>query len=260
MKWDWQKFEGKLSDWLVTNVPKITVGILVLLIGLWLTRLLSKWIKKAFTKKRFDPSLRYFLENLIAIILQILVVFLAMQIAGIQLSFFTAILAGLTVAGGLALSGTLQNFVSGVLILVLKPYRVDDIVVIQGQQGKVTSIQLFYTNVLTHDNKTIIVPNGQLSNNVVINLSREGNRRIDINLKFPFKIDEKHVREVIVALLTSDNGILEDPPFRIGIADLEADKYVLTVQVWTKAHGFEDTRLALQEKILDELRKNQLVG
>lgn len=111
---------------------------------------------------------------------------MALQIAGIQLTFFTAIVAGLSVAAGLALSGTLQNFVSGILILVLRPYSVGDNVVMQGQEGTVTSIQLFHTIILTFDNKTIIVPDGQLSNNVTINLSRQGKRRFDINLKFNY--------------------------------------------------------------------------
>ena len=189
MDWDWQRFLDQAMAWLIVNVPKIFMGLVVLLAGLWLVKMLARWMKKILDKKRFNRSLRDFLLNLAIISLQILVVFLSLQEAGIQLTFFAAIVAGLSVAAGLALSGTLQNFVSGILILVLHPYRVGDIVIIQGQQGKVTGILLFYTTVLTSDNKTIIVPNGQLSNNVVFNLSREGKRRIDFDLKFAYKID-----------------------------------------------------------------------
>ena len=165
------------------NGPKIGVAIIVLFIGFWLIRILNRWLKKQMASHNFNPTLRYFLQNLVVVILQILLIFLAMQIAGIQLTFFTAIIAGLSVAAGLALSGTLQNFVSGILILLMKPYKAGDIIGAQSQEGIVTSIQLFFTTVLTYDNTTITVPNGQLANNIVINYSKEGKRRIDIELK-----------------------------------------------------------------------------
>ena len=259
MEWDWQRFFNQAMDWLIVNVPKIVMGIVVLLIGLWLVRMLSGWMKKVLAKKRFNRSLRDFLLNLAIITLQILVVFLSLQVAGIQLTFFAAIVAGLSVAAGLALSGTLQNFVSGILILVLHPYRVGDIVIIQGQQGKVTSILLFYTIVVTIDNKTIIVPNGQLSNNVVFNLSREGKRRIDFDLKFAYKIDFEQARRVIKTVVTTVPGVLHDPVLTVGVELLDFDKYTLTVRVWTDAEVFETTRLLVQEKVLDALKNNGLL-
>ena len=143
---------------------------------------------------RLNPSVRYFLQNLLAITLQVLLVILVLQIIGLQLTVVSAIIAGLTVAVGLALSGTLQNFVSGILILVLKPYQVGDNINTQGQEGTVTSIQIFFTVILTFDNKTIIVPNGQLSNSVIVNLSREGKRRMDIDLKFDYGTDIGHIK------------------------------------------------------------------
>jgi small conductance mechanosensitive channel len=211
-------------------------------------------------RRNVNASLRYFLLNLVVISLQIFLIVIALQAAGVQLTFFTAIVAGLSVAAGLALSGTLQNFVSGILILVLRPYNVGDTVIMQGQQGTVTSIQLFYTIVTTFDNKTIIVPNGQLSNNVVINLSREGKRRIDIELKFPYKTDEEAIKKAVHDILPSVEGILRDPEVRIGVINLEADKYTLAIQVWTQAHGYEDTRMALQERVMEVLKQQQLLA
>ena len=259
MNWNWDEFYKKASDWLIVNVPKIIIALLILFVGFWVIRVFSKWLRKILERRNFNASLRYFLLNLVAITLQIFVIVIALQTAGVQLTFFTAIVAGLSVAAGLALSGTLQNFVSGILILVLRPYRVGDTVIMQGQQGTVNSIQLFYTVVTTFDNKTIIVPNGQLSNNVVINLSREGKRRIDIELKFPYKIDEEAIKKAVRDLLPSVDGILQDPEPRIGVIALEADKYTLAIQVWTPAHGYEDTRMTLQEKIMEVLKQQQLL-
>lgn len=259
MNWNWDEFYKKASDWLIVNVPKIIIALMILFIGFWVIRIFSKWLKKMLDRRNFNASLRYFLLNLVAITLQIFVIVIALQTAGVQLTFFTAIVAGLSVAAGLALSGTLQNFVSGILILVLRPYRVGDTVIMQGQQGMVNSIQLFYTVVTTFDNKTIIVPNGQLSNNVVINLSREGKRRIDVELKFPYKIDEEAVKKAVYELIPSVSGMLNDPNVRIGVIALEADKYTLSIQAWTHAHGYEDTRMALQEKIMEVLKQQQLL-
>lgn len=257
MKWNWEKFYEKLSDWAVINLPRIGFALVVLFVGIWLSRVFSKWLQRFFERKQVNPSLRYFLLNLIVIAIQIIIVVIALQIAGIQLTFFAAIVAGLSVAAGLALSGTLQNFVSGILILLLRPYRVGDNVVMQGQEGTVSSIQLFYTIITTFDNKTIIVPNGQLSNNVTINLSREGDRRLDIELKFPYKLAYDPIRTLLMDILKEQSYILKDPGPRIGIVKLEPDRYTVTIQVWASAHGFEDTRLALQEKLMKELQTRE---
>jgi small conductance mechanosensitive channel len=178
-----------------------------------------------------------------------------LQVAGIQLTFFAAIVAGLSVAIGLALSGTLQNFVSGILILVLRPYVVGENVVIQGLEGTVTSIQLFYTIILTFDNKTIIVPNGQLSNNVVINLSRQGKRRMDISFKVPYTVGSVEIINLLRSSVENITNVLKEPVARIGVAEFEADRYIISVEVWVEAHGFQDTKFILQEKIINDLQK-----
>jgi small conductance mechanosensitive channel len=121
MKWDWEKFYDKAYDWIIIYGPGIVLAMIVFLVGLWMIHLFSKWLKKALDRRHFNPSIRYFLQNLVAISLQVLLIFLALQIAGIQLTFFTANVAGLSVAVGLALSGTLQNFVSGILSLYCVP-------------------------------------------------------------------------------------------------------------------------------------------
>ena len=245
MEWNWKKFYDEAYNWLIAYGPRIILAILILVAGLWLIRLFNRWLKKGFEKRRFNPSLRYFLQNLVAIVLQVLLILMVFQVAGIQLTFFAAIVAGFSVAAGFALSGTLQNFVSGILILALRPYSVGDNVVMQGQEGTVTSIQLFYTIILTFDNKTIIVPNGQLSNNVIINLSRQGKRRMDINLKFNYDTDFGQVKKQIEKAILATKNILHDPVARIGVADLDGDRYTVSVEVWVNAHGFQDSRLML---------------
>jgi len=256
MNWDWDKFYDKAYNWLITSGPKIILALIVLFIGIWLIRIVSRIIKNSMKRRNFNPTLRYFLQNLIVITLQILLILLVMQVAGIQLTFFTAIVAGLSVAAGLALSGTLQNFVSGVMILMMKPYRVGDNIIVQSQEGTVSSIQLFYTTVITYDNKTITIPNGQLSNNIVVNLTKEGKRRLDIELKLSYGIDNEEVKRILLLAIDEIEYVLKDIPPRIGIAGFEADKYILSVNMWLSSHDFADRKLELQDKILKVLRNS----
>jgi small conductance mechanosensitive channel len=260
MTWDWNKIYDTVIGWLITRGPRIVAAIILLFVGIWLLRIFNRWVRIWFGRRRhINASVRSFLQNLIAMAMQILLILLVMQVAGIQLTFFTAIVAGLSVAAGLALSGTLQNFVSGILILLLRPYRVGDTINTQAQEGVVTSIQLFFTTVLTYDNKTITIPNGQLSNNVVVNLSKEGKRRIDIDLKYPYTVEIEKIKESLVRAVASSSSCLAEPKIRIGVSALETDHYVITLNVWTNSHGFIDSRYQLLENILKENASSNLL-
>ncbi|KIC94892.1 mechanosensitive ion channel family protein [Flavihumibacter solisilvae] len=259
MEWNWEKFWQRASDWAVTHLPLYALAIVLLFVGFWLIKLFNNWLRERFQKRKFNPSLVYFLQNLIVIALQVMLVISVFNIAGIRLTFMTAIIAGFSVAAGLALSGTLQNFMCGILLLVLRPFRVGDVIVTQGSEGEVKSIQLFYTIILTFDNKTIIIPNGKLSNEVVINLSRQGRRRIDIDLKFPYSKDFNEVKAVLEKTIAENADILKQPPHKVGVADLEADKYVCRLELWINAHDYPKLQLQLFEEILRDLKSKGLV-
>ena len=246
-----EKFYDKAFDWLLVFGPRILIAILVLIFGLWLVGVLNRWLKKVLTGKKVDPSLRTFFLNLFVIGLKVLLIILCMQLIGIEMTIFVSIIAAFSVAIGLALSGTMQNFASGILILLLKPYRVGDTILAQGQQGIVTSIQLFYTVVLTFDNRTVIFPNSKLSNEVIVNLSREGKRRLDLEFTIPNTLAFEEVKNKILQVVETDKEILHDPVPRIGVSGLDIDKYKVMVNVWTKAHGYEDAKLKLQEMLMD---------
>jgi len=170
------------------------------------------------------------------------------------MTLFAALIGAFGVAAGLALSGTFQNFASGVLIILLKPFRVGDIVNAQGQEGTVTAIKLFYTIVLTFSNTTVIVPNSKLSNEIIFNLSREGKRRMDVNVKFNYEVDFENIKGIVINSIKTFDHFLDDPPARIGVQQLDADGFVICINVWTKAHGFQDAKLAFQEKLLNNIK------
>lgn len=252
-----ERFYSKGYDWLLTSGPKILLGLLILIAGFWLVYLISRLLKAGMSKKKFNPSLKLFLSSLIVLLLRIVVILVVMEIVGLHLTIFSALIASLGVAFGLALSGTLQNFASGVLILILKPFEVDDNIIAQGIQGTVTSIEIFFTVVTTTDNKTIIFPNSKLSNEVIINITRTGNRRLDILLKFNYGFDVVTIKGIVHnAIQKSTEMILSEPNYHVGIAELQADGYLLQVNVWVNAHRYEDIKMLFQEKLLEDLKNN----
>lgn len=250
------KFEDfylKGYSWVVRYGPRLILALLLLFLGFWFIGKMKRWLHNSLDKRNIDPSLRPFLLSVSVIFLQGLLLLAAMQVVGVQMTIFAAFVGAFGVATGLALSGTLQNFTSGVLILILKPFRVGDNIIAQGQEGTVTSIEIFYTIVTTFDNRTVILPNSKLSNEVIVNLSREGIRRLDVELKFTFAVTFEQVRTILANTINANKDLLKDPAFRIGVSSVDADGYKVLVNVWVKPHGYEDVKLKLQQEIIEDL-------
>ena len=248
------KFTDRAYDWIISYGPKILLAIVLFFLAQWLIHLVNRWMKKILSGKRVDVTLRPFLQNLFATILQVVLVLGLMQILGIKMTVFAAVIGAFGVAAGLALSGTFQNFAGGVLIIMLKPFRVGDNINTQGQEGTVTSIKLFYTVVLTYDNTTVIVPNSKLSNEITFNLSREGKRRMDVQFKFNYGVDFKKIESIASDTIKSFDQCLKEPPPRIGVLQLDPDGFIVVINAWTGAHGFQDTRLAFQQRLMQNIK------
>jgi small conductance mechanosensitive channel len=250
------KFYDHVYDWVIRFGPKFLVGLIVLFVGLWLISMLMRWSRSGLQKKKIDASVKSFILSLIGVALRVLLILGVMQIIGIEMTLFTALIGAFGVAAGLALSGTLQNFASGVLILLLKPFKVEDNIITNGLEGTVTSIQIFYTIIDTFDNRVVIVPNSQLSNQVIINTSRKGTRRLDINLKLPNNIEVKEIKSVIEKSLDKSEHCLKNPEKRVGMGEIQADGYVIAISVWINAHGFQDTKLSVQQSLYEDIKKS----
>ncbi len=251
-----EKYYDKAYDWLLTYGPRVLLGVIILFVGLWLINLMAKWVKSGMSKMELDASLKPFLLSFFVMLLRVGLVLIVMQILGIEMTIFAAMVGAFGVAAGLALSGTLQNFASGVLILLLKPFKVGDNILSQGTEGTVKSIQIFYTVLTTYDNKSVIIPNSKLSNEVITNISREGNRRLDVPLMLSYGADIEKATEIINSIIDSSENMLKSPERRIGISQIEnKDGFILMINVWVNAHGFEDTKLAFQTKLINDLTK-----
>jgi len=247
------KLYDKAYDWLLDIGPKIIIGLIILFIGLWLIRMLRTRLRAQMLKKKVHSSLQPFFLSLTITSLYVLLLIVVMNIIGLELTVFTTIIGAFGVAAGLALSGTLQNFAGGVLILLLKPFDLDDNIVAQGQDGIVTSIQIFYTVLLTFDSKTVIIPNGKLFNEVIVNVTREGKRRLDFEIKLGYVANVELVKKVIWDAVKATPNVLNDTRNRVGISALEIDGVKFVVNVWVNPGDFGAAKLALQEKILNDL-------
>ncbi len=249
-----EKFYTRFVDWVIHQAPRVLLGVLILLLGMWLIRQLTRWIKRKIDQKNWDPTLEVFLSNLIVLALRILLILLVIQVMGLQMTLFAALIGAFGVAAGLALSGTLQNFASGVLILMLKPFRVGDQIFTQGQEGEVLSIQLFFTVILTRDYRTVIVPNSKLSNEIIINMSQAGKRRLDLELKVKYEIDFEYAKRILTNTLNEASDLFVNADYLIGIGLLEPDGYRISISVWVNEEGYPDTQLAVQEKLLNAVK------
>jgi len=249
-----EKLYDKAYDWIIGHGPKIIAGIIVLLIGLWIIKVLRNWISHHMNRKQVHSSLQPFFLSLSITAMYVLLIILVMEIVGLELTIFTAVIGAATVAAGLALSGTLQNFAGGIMILLLKPFGIDDHIIAQGQEGNVTGIQIFYTEILTFDNKTVIIPNGKLFNEVIVNVTRQGKRRLDVTIKLNYGFDVDQVKEVINKTIDAVPDILVEPKRRIGVLSLDSDGATYSIQVWIDPHNFFNSKLELQERLIQNLK------
>ncbi len=250
------KLYDKAYDWIITVGPRIVGALVILFVGILLIRLCKKWLHNSVKKRDLDPTLFTFIISVLIALLHIFLVVSMMQVLGIELTIFTALIASMGVAIGLALSGTLQNFASGVLILLIKPFKTGDNIIAQGNEGVVTSIQIFYTVVTTFDNRTVIIPNSKLSNEVIVNTSMQGIRRLDIEIKFNYGTDYQAVKELVEKEIVAHQSFLKDPAPRIGVSLMELDGYKVNINAWVNAHGYQDVKLDFQSAILTRLREN----
>lgn len=249
-----EKFYTAATNWVIHYGPQILVGLLVYLIGLRIIRIIKNRVRGKMTQKQIHSSLQPFLLSLSITALHIILILLVMNIIGVGVTLFTTLAGAITVTAGLALSGTLQNFAGGIFILILKPFTIDDNIIAQGVDGAVMSIQVFYTEVLTADNKTVIIPNGKLFNEIITNVTREGKRRIDFEIKLGYAIEIEQVKNVIQKSISETKDILPEPTAVIGVSAMEIDGIKIQVKVWVNTNIYGTVNYALHENILKDLK------
>jgi small conductance mechanosensitive channel len=234
---------------------KVLGAIVALFIGLRIIKWIVRSVEKVMERADVDASLRPFLTSLIGTLLKVMLAISIMGMLGIEMTSFIAILAAAGLAVGMALSGTLQNFAGGVIILIFKPFKVGDYIEAQGYSGSVSAIQIFVTILNTPDNKTIIIPNGGLSNGSMINYSTQENRRVDWTFGIGYGDDVQKARGIIKGLIDADTRIHQDPAPAILLASLGDSSVNLTVRVWANAADYWGIFFEMNENVYNHFNK-----
>ena len=211
---------------------------LIWIIGRWLSKRLVNLVKKLMVKKNTDASIQTFLVSLIDIVALIVLLIIIISVVGIDTSSFIALFASAGVAIGMALSGTLQNFAGGVMVLLFRPYKVGDYIEAQGQAGTVKEIQIFNTLLQTPDNRIIIVPNGPLSTGIINNYSRETTRRVDFSFPISYGDDFELAKKVLMEIIEKDARIMKTPEPFIEVGAMATSSINITVRVWCNAADY----------------------
>ncbi len=247
-----------VKDYLVPLGIKILVSILVFIIGRWIIKLIKNRLANGLLKKRADPTLHSFFSNLISFVLNFILIIFIISILGVNTSSLVALLASAGLAVGMALSGTLQNFAGGVVIILFRPFRVGDFISAQGQEGVVKEIQIFNTVVLTVDNKVVHIPNGILSTGVMTIYTKEDTRRVDWTYSIAYGDDYDKAKEVLLRICGEDQRILKEPVPFVEISTLNTSSVDLKVRVWVKSADYWPVFFSMNEKVYKELPKEGL--
>lgn len=228
---------------------KLVLAILVLVGGLWLISWINRVALNSMERSNVEQSLQKFLSRILSISLKILLLISVASMVGIATTSFIAVLGAAGLAVGLALQGSLANFAGGVLILLFKPYKVGDVIEAQGFLGTVNEIQVFYTVLKSFDNKTIVIPNGSLSNGSITNYSTEKLRRADMTFGIGYDDDIEKARNIIKKLIEEDERILKDPAPSVVVSELAGSSVNFSVKVWCNSEDLWNVYFDMQERV-----------
>ena len=244
-----EKYLDKLLNLGFEYGPKLIGAIVVLIIGLWVIKLITKLIVKSLNKSNIDHSLIPFIKSLINTGLKVLLIISCLGMIGIEMTSFIAILGAAGLAVGMALSGTLQNFAGGVMILIFKPFKVGDFIEAQGYMGIVKEITIFTTIVNTVDKKLVIIPNGGLATSSLTNYSAEPLRRVDWTFGIAYGDNADNFKKAINDFIAEDERILKDPEPFIALAELGDSSVNFTVRVFAKGEDYWGIFFDMNEKV-----------
>lgn len=236
-------------DLLMGLGSRILLAVIVFFVGKWIIGRLKSVFSRMLKHRKVEVSLSSFLNSLVSVVLTFFLIVTVIGILGIETSSFVALFASAGVAFGLALSGTLQNFAGGVMILLFKPFKVGDFLEAQGIVGTVKEIQIFNTIINTTDNKAVIIPNGGLSTGIITNFSKEGKRRVDWIFNIGYGDDYDKAKAVLERLIAQDVRIMTDPARFIALNALSSSSVDIVVRVWVSSADYWNVYFSMNELV-----------
>lgn len=237
---------------------KLLWSLIFLFIGLKVINVLRNLLRKALERSSLDTGVVQFLDGLLKICAYTILVMIMLDRFGIQTTSFVALLGSAGVAIGLSLQGSLANFAGGILILMLKPFKVEDFIEASGYTGTVAEISLFATTLHTADNRNVVIPNGSLANGNIVNYSANETRRVDMTVGVAYGSDLQRAQQVIREILESDERILKDPAYTVAVDELGDSSITILVRPWVRSEDYWSVKWATLEKIHDRLGEENI--
>jgi len=244
-----QSFTDKFIDKMISYSPNLIGAIILLFVGIWVCRLIRKFVRRIMVRRAVDITIQNFVNELLRWVLYIILGLAVIQKVGVPVSSFLGALAAAGVAVGLALQGSLSNFAGGIMLLILKPFRIGDTIEAKGHIGTVERIGMFYTTIIKFGNEKLMIPNGPLFSDNIINYSESETRRDNIIVGIGYGSDLKKAKEILYTLTKNCPTALQDPAPAVFVNELADNSVNFTLRVWSKTEHYWDTHFYLIEQI-----------
>ncbi len=243
-----ENYLQELPDKLLRFGIRVLLALVVFFIGTQLIKLIRRILRKSFQRRNVDIGVSRFLDSLVKAVLYILLLFMIASYFGLDATSVVALVGSAGVAIGLAVQGSLSNFAGGVLILLLKPFKIGDYIRdAAGNEGTVEEVQLFYTRLITPDRHIVIVPNGALANSNILNMSTTEERRLDLQISISYDADIRRAKEILLAAMNADQGVLQEQEKQVFVEELADNGVVLCMRCYSKNELFWETKWRLLE-------------
>ena len=252
---NWNDIIPQLIEWCVKMGGNLLSAFIIFIVGRFIISLIKRALNAFLERRKVEPTVKSFVKSMVSVALTILLAIAIISRLGIETTSFAALLASAGVAIGMAFSGNLQNFAGGVIMLVLRPFKVGDYVVAQGVEGYVKEIQIFHTVLTTYDNRTIYVANGPLSSGVITNMSQQVNRRVDWTVSVEYGADFDKVKAILLKIIDKEPLILKDPAPFVALKELSNSSVDLIVRVWVKSADYWDVYYELRREVYEAFNK-----
>ena len=248
----------KLIDSGISAGKHIIAAVVIFIVGRFLIKLINRLVASILQRRHIEISVQTFLSSLVNIILTILLIITVIGALGVNTTSFAALIASAGVAIGMALSGNLQNFAGGLIILLFKPYRVGDFIDVCGVQGTVSAVQIFHTILLTPDNKAVYLPNGSTSSSTITNYSREDKRRIEWTFGIDYGEDVNRARTAILSVITADARILNEPAPFVAVGGLSDSSVDIIVRVWVPTEEYWNVYFDMHQRVYETFNEQKI--
>lgn len=254
-------WENKLDEalkWITTNGIKMLIALIVLFIAFKIVNVISKRIKKKMVARECDPTFTIIITNLFRKGIKILLFVAYLAYIGIDTASIGAVIASCGVGIGLALQGSLSNLAGGIIIVIVRPFKLGDYIEAQGEGGTVEDIKIFYTYIVTPDNRTVMIPNGVLANGVIRNNSLKDKRRVDFKFQVSYDSDLKLVKDTLINLVSQDERVFTDPAPFAQISEYGNSSITFTVRIWAKTTDYWNLYFSIMEKVKEEFDRQNI--